>query len=151
MITAMDVRSETTPELITSMNAKDKEEVAEAPHPNFSAFMVSAQMWEAVGEFDELFFPAYFEDNDYHYRMNLSGYDAIVLPSALFYHFGSGTQNEANENGQPMVPSPAFEDARARYVRKWGGAPGAETFDRPYDDPSKDWASTEQNSLSTPE
>lgn len=135
MITCMDVRSETTPFLLSSMDIKQKEGVEEAPHPNFSAFMISKQMWEAVGEFDEVFAPAYFEDNDYHYRMDLAGYDAIVLPTALFYHHGSGTQNEANEDGTPVVPSPAFEANRAKYAEKWGGVPGEEKYDVPYNNP----------------
>lgn len=145
MVTCMDVRSETTPDLITSMNAKEKEGVEEAPHPNFSAFMVSRQMWDAVGQFDELYAPAYFEDNDYHYRMDLFGYDAIVHPPALFFHYGSGTQNEADEKGQPIVPGPQFEKNKAAYAKKWGGVPGAETFDRPYDDPKLDASSVSQN------
>lgn len=144
MVTCMDVRSETAPFLLGSMNVKEKEAVEEAPHPNFSAFMLSKAMWEDIGEFDEVFAPAYFEDNDYHYRMKLAGYDAIVLPTALFYHYGSGTQNEANEDGKPLVPGPMFEANRARYAEKWGGVPGEEKWEIPYENKELDLASTKQ-------
>ncbi len=136
MVTAMDVRGEMNekgivPALIGSLNANEKESVDEAPHPNFSAFMISKETWETVGEFDELFYPAYFEDNDYHRRMKLLEVTAIVLPAAMFYHYGSRTQNEGDITG-PIVPSPMFENIRAEYAKKWGGKPGEETFTFPY-------------------
>lgn len=151
MATAMDVRGEVEqigipPAAVGSLSALDKEKVDEAPHPNFSAFMVSKDCWEVIGEFDEVFYPAYFEDNDYHYRMKLAEVPTIVYPPAMFYHYGSRTQNEANENGQPLVPSGMFENARAAYVQKWGGVPGSEQFILPYDNQSKTIKSVKQSS-----
>ena len=142
MVTCMDVRGETTPGAICQINANDKAGVDEAPHPNFSAFMISKEVWEVVGEMDELFAPAYFEDNDYHYRMKLLEIPAIVLPIALFYHYGSRTQNEAI--GEPIVTSPMFEQNRAKYVKKWGGLPGEEKFTIPYNEEGKDIIYTKQ-------
>ena len=145
MVTCMDVRGEIEPGKLAQMSAKAKEDCPEAKHPNFSAFMLSRQCWEDIGEFDELFAPAYFEDNDYHYRMQLDGIAAIVYPPALFYHYGSGTQNEGNETGQPIVPGPLFENNRASFVKKWGGVPAQETFKTPYNDSDKTIKSTSQN------
>ena len=149
MVTCMDIRGEMTekniaPNLISSLNANEKEMVDEAPYPNFSAFAVNRATWELVGEFDELFTPAYFEDNDYHYRMNLMDVPAIVLPTAMFYHYGSRTQNEGDITG-PIVPSPMFENIRSEYVKKWGGTPGAERFKEPYGDKDKSIRATRQN------
>lgn len=152
MVSCMDVSGELnekgiTPQIIGTLNAKEKEEVPEAPHPHFSAFMVSKSCWEAVGEFDELFAPAYFEDNDFHYRMNLMEIPAVVLPAAMFYHYGSRTQNEANENGQPIVVSMLFENNRAFYVRKWGDFPGREKFKVPYNNPEYSLQVTKQSGV----
>jgi GT2 family glycosyltransferase len=152
MVTCMDIRGEMQeknliPALIGTLDANEKESCPEAPHPNFSAFMVSRACWEAVGEFDEVFFPAYFEDNDYHYRMKMMEVPAIVLPTAMFYHYGSRTQNEANGNGQPIVPGPLFENNRAFYVKKWGGLPGQEKFDRPYNNPDSLLTATKQGGV----
>jgi GT2 family glycosyltransferase len=146
MVTCMDVRGQCErPESVFDLNTKDFEAVAEAPHPNFSAFMVDKLTWEFCGEFDELFAPAYFEDNDFHYRMKLANAEAIVYPPALFYHYGSKTQNEANENGRPLVPGPMFENNRAAFVRKWGGVPGHETYTHPCNDETRSIRSTTQN------
>lgn len=149
MVTCMDVAGEMRehgiqPLFIGVLNAKDKESVDEAPHPHFSAFMVSKQCWEEVGEFDEVFAPAYFEDNDYHHRMRILGILAVVFPPAMFYHYGSRTQNEASEDGKPIVVSMLFENNRAYYARKWGGQPDHETFDRPYNNPEHTLKVTKQ-------
>lgn len=149
MVTCMDVRGEMNEKKIPTFRievllTKDKEEVDEAPHPNFSAFAVNQECWGKAGEFDEVFAPAYFEDNDYHYRMKLLEIKAIILPTAMFYHYGSRTQNEASENGLPFVSGGSFENNRASYVKKWGGVPGQETFKTPYNDPEKKVFETKQ-------
>lgn len=130
MVTCMDVRGETTPDALQYITPNP--ETPEAEHPNFSAFMISTEYWDKIGEFDEEFFPAYFEDNDAHYRMKLAGLRAIVLPTALFYHYGSRTQNEASGTGAPIVSSPAFERNRWYYTQKWGGPPGQERYTIPF-------------------
>ena len=132
MVTAMDIRGECNgiPEYIFDKKSKDYESVPETEHPNFSAFMISKKCWDKVGEFDEGFKPAYFEDNDYHYRMKLAGMKAIVYPPALFYHFGSRTQNESGN--QAVVTGSMFEDNRKYYKGKWGGDTGSETFKYPF-------------------
>lgn len=149
MVTCMDVRGEMLekklePWNIGSLNANEKESVEEAPHPNFSAFAVNKECWDYVGEFDELFAPAYFEDNDFHYRMKLSAQKGVVYPPAMFYHYGSRTQNESAENGLPVVSGGMFENNRAFYAKKWGGVPGSETFLQPYNDPTNHHTLTKQ-------
>lgn len=149
MVTCMDVSHEMRekgiePQDITRLLPIDREAVDVAPHPCFSAFAVSKECWDVVGEFDELFFPAYFEDNDYHYRMKLAGMDAIVYPPAMFYHYGSRTTKEAGEPGRAVVTNATFEKCRAMYALKWGGQPGSEKFKTPYDDASLTFADTKQ-------
>ncbi len=102
--------------------------------------MLSRECWEQTGEFDEIFFPAYYEDNDYHYRMQQAGILAITYPPAMFFHWGSATQNEAI--GRPLTDS---GNQYAQYVRKWGAPPGQEKFKTPYDDASKTIKSVKQD------
>jgi GT2 family glycosyltransferase len=131
LVSALDVRGEVRgPEDVFQISSSAKIDVPESEHPNFSAFLVSRRCWELVGEFDEAFCPAYFEDNDYHYRIVLAGLRAIVYPPAMFYHYGSRTQNEAC--GGPIVPGSRFEENHRYYLRKWGGPPGAEQFREPF-------------------
>ena len=118
--TCVNISGEITPGYFYDVDPHSKEEVEESPHPDFSAFIISRDCWEKVGEFDEAFAPAYFEDNDYHYRMKLLGIEAVSVPIAIFYHFGSRTQNSAREDNMPMVSHELFEKNRAYMIEKWG-------------------------------
>lgn len=108
----------------------------EAPHPNFSCYMITPETIELAGFFDEEYFPAYFEDNDYHYRLKLAGALAIANTTAVFIHYGSRTQNQAV--GAPIVTSPMFDKNRQLFVRKWGGEPGHEQFTKPFNNGNND-------------
>lgn len=134
MITCLDVRNECKkPDNIFKLLSLGKVDVEESRHPNFSAFMINKECWNKVGEFDENFKPCYFEDNDYHHRIELAGMRAICLPTAMFYHYGSRTQNEAI--GKPICSSPQFEHNGRYYQNKWGGVPGSESFATPFNKP----------------
>lgn len=146
MATCMDVSGEMKaeqmePQRIAELSDGLKEQVPEAEHPCFSAFMINKDCWEHIGEMDEIFHPAFYEDNDYHYRMQLAGLPAIVYPPAMFYHYGSRTQLEAL--GRPLTDS---SNQHAQFIRKWGGDPTKEVYKTPYNDQSKSITSTKQNS-----
>lgn len=135
MVSCLDVRSEChVPEELFSLSPEKKKGVGESEHPNFSAFMINKWCWERVGAFNEIFKPCYFEDNDYHYRIKKEGMRAITLPMAMFYHYGSRTQNEATD--KPICSSPQFEKNRALYISIWGDVPGNEKWEHPYGDES---------------
>jgi GT2 family glycosyltransferase len=130
------------PEDMLKEDLRQYEKTDETEHPDFSGFMITKECWEKVGEFDEGFHPAYFEDNDYHYRIKLAGLKAINYPPALFYHFGSRTSREGDRT---VVTNQAFDDNRSYFCNKWGGIPGEETFKTPFNDPQKDLRSVKQN------
>lgn len=124
-------------DMVTGLNRRDRTatEVPDYPEaPDFSCFMVRPDFLDKYGLFDEEFFPAYFEDNDMHYRMKLAGGKAVCRTDATFYHYGSVTQNW---EGKPAVTSQMFEKNRAYYVRKWGGSPGKERFTQPFNGGNK--------------
>lgn len=108
--------------------------------PEFSCFAVNVNDFvQTVGFFDEKIYPAYFEDNDMHYRMKLAGTPALRRKDAPVFHRGSVTQNW---DGGMVVSSPQFEKNRLYYRTKWGGVPGEEKYTTPYGSPEltlKDW------------
>jgi GT2 family glycosyltransferase len=118
------------PQALFAVHADDKACIAEVEDVHYSAFMITRNCWQRVGPFDEAFYPAYFEDDDYRYRTRLSGFLQIILPTALFYHFGCRTQIEAFAG--PMVAKSAFLRCRDYYIRKWGGPPDAEKYRTPF-------------------
>lgn len=134
MTAGLNLRSEMAdnPYAILGFEPDWERQVNEAT--DFSCFMVVPHILDLVGEFDENIRPAYFEDNDYHYRMKLLGYKSVVSNHAPYYHFGSQTQNLDPNN--PVVPGHVFEGIRNYYIEKWGGNPGHEQFVHPYADES---------------
>jgi len=95
--------------------------------PDFSCFAIAKEGFTTIGDFEEKL-PLYFEDNDYHRRITLSGYEALSY--APYWHHGSQTSRQ-NPELESMVRS-KFERSRDIYELKWGGLPGHETFMRPW-------------------
>lgn len=96
----------------------------------FSAVCVSRAAWETVGEFDEGFWPAYFEDVDWHRRMALRGVPSFEV-DVESEHAGSATI-KGDERVHSLVRQ-TFTRNRDRYTVKWGGPPAAEKFAEPWD------------------
>lgn len=101
-------------------------------HPDFSCFMIRPEIVSTVGLFDENFAPAYYEDNDYHYRITLAGKKALNIASAPYYHYGSATQDSLAV--VINIASELAQDNEKYYISKWGGSPGKELFENPYND-----------------
>lgn len=120
--------------MVTAVNARDGEptETAEYPEsPDFSCFMIQPRLFVTdFGQFDENFSPAYFEDNDMHYRIKLAGGKAVCRTDAGMFHLGSVTQNW--NPFEPVVSSAMFEKNKGYYITKWGGTPGNEKFTEPF-------------------
>ncbi len=94
---------------------------------NWCSFILPVETYEKVGAFDESFFPAYFEDNDYFRRMMLSNvnivYTAFLNPEIYRNSMTIALQPELNQG---------FEKNRQYYISKWGGMPNSETFSTPF-------------------
>lgn len=101
------------------------------PGADFFCFAVDmVQLVDRVGWFDENFYPAYFEDNDMHWRIKLAEADCYINTEVIVDHIGSATQSADPAN--PVVTSKRFEEHREYYKRKWGGGPAEEVFSRPF-------------------
>jgi hypothetical protein len=133
MVTAQNWRDKIAPNDILSIDPPSTDNEWNE-HPDFSCFMITPKTYERIGSFDENFQPAYFEDNDYHRRIVLSGYKAISTSLAPYYHYGSQTQNKFIDQDMPVVPPIAFQLNHLYYVNKWGGDVGNEGFTHPYND-----------------
>jgi len=89
---------------------------------SFVAVMLTRKCVEVVGYFDEQFFPAYFEDNDYMERIRREawpkGLKTCVVHDSQVVHVGSRTINEGG-----VFLGPAFQENRERFRQKWGFVP----------------------------
>jgi GT2 family glycosyltransferase len=100
-------------------------------HSMFGVNLLRHWAFEKIGPYDEQFHPAYFEDNDYARRMQLAGLPTMnVAGCGLSHHVGSATLKSYSPDEMTSHHS-NFEANRARYIAKWGGLPGHETFQKP--------------------
>lgn len=102
--------------------------------PNaFSLFMVHPEtLLNTIGPFDETIYPAYFEDNDMHYRMKLAGFELTRLDCQANHGEGSATL-KAFTNEETALHHHQFRRNQEYFVRKWGGLPGSEVYTTPFD------------------
>lgn len=99
----------------------------------FSCFAIPDYVVNKIGFFDETISPnyAYFEDNDYFRRIQLSGMITPVPVLVNVKHSTSSTLKgftaiEKKEHHRK------FKIAKENYIKKWGGTPGNEKYLTPY-------------------
>ena len=106
----------------------------------FSCFMITPRTVELVGTFDENFDPAWFEDNDYHRRICLLGYDVVKFQIPYIHHGNIATKKLTRVLNSRI--------SQEYYNRKWGSVNrslelnGERFKDHPYGDLNltpKDW------------
>lgn len=87
----------------------------------FSCFLLPKQVFNAVHAFDQQFWPAYFEDDDYTKRINQAGIP-FCFTGAGYGHVGSATL--ASYTPEEMsLHHQQFNMNRERFITKWGALP----------------------------
>jgi GT2 family glycosyltransferase len=102
------------------------------PSHGYACFAINPIALEEIGCFDENFFPAYCEDQDYSRRAQLAGLREANCPLTEVAHEGSGTIRRDAQLRQANKLSQLKN--QEYYRRKWGGDAGAESFGSPFDD-----------------
>lgn len=103
--------------------------------------LVAFHRWvlKAVGKFDENFYPAYFEDNDYSYRFQLlMGRNSKYFPS-VGIKVPVDCKVESIAHGIRLAGVDPSHGPRLReyFIDKWGGEPSQEKYEHPFNDTSK--------------
>lgn len=90
----------------------------------------STRMIREVGEWDTVL-PQYFSDCDYYRRVRLAGFELIETGLPVI-HVGNGSNTLRSDPQREFLNEITFPLYAAYYARKWGGRPGQEQFDRPF-------------------
>jgi GT2 family glycosyltransferase len=98
------------------------------PHPDFSCFLIRKDAYGAIGRFDEAFYPAWFEDNDYHIRAARKGIELVCI-DLPFYHYAAATMKTATDYDAAHYYGPAFLKSKERFQSKWGCLPGTKLYE----------------------
>jgi GT2 family glycosyltransferase len=90
---------------------------------NWCSYILTVDLWKKAGKFDEEFFPAYFEDNSFDYKMTLIGakkmWSSFLDP--LVYRNSMTIAKDPKLNNR-------FAQNRAMYIDMWGGLPTEEKY-----------------------
>lgn len=95
--------------------------------PDWCAFILPKKVYEEVGPFDECFYPAYYEDKSYEYRMKLKNIPIIKNPELNPYEYRNSQSLEKD-----MTIFDASKKNKKIYIEMWGGEPERETYKKPY-------------------
>lgn len=98
---------------------------------------------DMVGLVDDWsFFPIYFDDNDYHRRCLLAGVEWIDDGTTGITHGAEGHQASLtirSDQEAARSNNRSFQQNAMAYLDKWGGLPGRETFDTPWNSGMPVW------------
>lgn len=90
---------------------------------NWCSYILRVDIWNKAGKFDEEFFPAYFEDNSFDYKMTLLGakksWTSFLDP--IVYRNSMSIAKDPTLNQK-------FMQNREMYVQMWGGLPTQEKY-----------------------
>lgn len=90
---------------------------------NWCSYILTIDIWKKAGKFDEEFFPAYFEDNSFDYKMTLINakktWTSFLDPFVY--------RNSMTIAKDPTINN-RFAQNRAKYIDMWGGLPTEEIY-----------------------
>lgn len=111
----------------------------------YNCFALTDRAVRRAGYFDENFYPAYFEDNDYDYRL-IRLLDETRIETQMCYRHGEGGEQPSAtlraDERLMKANAVSFPNNREYYIKKWGGPPGEERYSRPFNHPHltvRDW------------
>jgi GT2 family glycosyltransferase len=90
---------------------------------NWCSYILRVDIWKKAGKFDEEFFPAYFEDNSFDYKMTLVGakksWTSFLDPIVYRNSMSIAKDRTLNER---------FMQNKQMYLNMWGGLPSEEKY-----------------------
>lgn len=90
---------------------------------NWCSYILTVDIWKKAGKFDEEFFPAYFEDNSFDYKMTLVGatktWTSFLDP--IVYRNSMTIAKDPTLNQK-------FMQNKQMYINMWGGLPSEEKY-----------------------
>lgn len=76
-------------------------------------WILSRKTYNEIGGFDERFFPAYYEDDDYCLRVKNAGYEIYCANDVFIHHFENGSVSYENNNKWLL-------ENKKKFNEKWG-------------------------------
>jgi hypothetical protein len=103
---------------------------------SWNCFLISRRAVRQAGWFDENFYPAYKEDQDYSRRCARAGVTQQNVPGTAARHSGSATIH--SDEDYWLSNARTCSENHAYYLKKWGADAGDERFEQPFGDSRRD-------------
>jgi len=98
--------------------------------PDFSCFLLKRSFYQEVGPFCEQYWPAYYEDRDYHMLAIGKGLEREIY-SVAFPYVHLASQTIKNNPEAKALNDVYFGINKALFIKRWGGEPHHETRQTP--------------------
>ena len=121
----------TVPAMVSALAEGNKFVYAKTSEAEFTLFGLRCDLVDEIGPFDEKFWPAYFEDNDFWYRMQLAGVTPHPVVCQGYFHAKSATLGKFGLE-RKLMHFHNFDKNEQYYIEKWGGLPHAEQYTQPF-------------------
>src|SRR5215467_8968653 len=86
-----------------------------------AALIIRREAYDDAGRFDEQFYPAWYEDVDFCWKLKRRGWETYFAPQAEFLHDGGYSTAALGTEAFPY----SYYRNQARYAQKWFGAAGS--------------------------
>lgn len=94
---------------------------------DMSLFILPQTTFDRIGPFNTAFYPAYFEDRDYLWRMKLAG---CSIMSSIKFDPMIYKESQSTKKDPSLLDR--FDANELLYIEMWGGKPGFEKFTKPF-------------------
>jgi GT2 family glycosyltransferase len=121
--------------MLTVMDEHPLHPIFSGQNENFAFFGTHpAVAKELIGLFDEAFYPAYYEDVDYYHRMKLAGVGWKTPKRQVIDTPLTESVMKDNKSSRELIAciKSGQVSNHCRYIQKWGGQPGDEIFNVPF-------------------
>jgi hypothetical protein len=107
----------------------------------YNCVRIDHEVWQEVGDFDETFFPGYYEDADHRHRCKVAGAKYVDWDQEPTVEVAPGRRRSAQGivHGKPVPDlyetawfKERIEANKQYFEKKWGGPVGRELYRRPF-------------------
>ena len=126
LVTGYPVETEEEIGPATMGKEEERRNAGLTPHPCFSAFLLSRDCWDTVGEFDPAMMN-WASDCDYHVRGHRFGVGMWNSMVPFWHHAGTTLRTSTGATKERMTQRANLD--RAEFKKKWGCEPGEPAYD----------------------
>lgn len=99
--------------------------VKETDYVSGASLLIRKETWDKLNGFDELFFPAYFEDTDLAFRVRQLGCKVVYQPLSVITHFEGISHGTDENSGQKRYQT----INRQKFLERWKDVLNSDQFD----------------------